>query len=1206
MSSIQLKLLDFQISEGFNESFKIQMYGLDDKRKTYSILIEDFNPFVYIKVSNKWSNNHTEEFIKHFKENDNKQLSNSAKNEIVSYKWIQKKTLYGFDADRYYNFIYISCKSMAFIYKLKSLYYDKETQLLNKGYTYNGCNTKIYECMVPPLLRFFHIQNISPSGWVEVLNHKKIKYKVTYCDLEVKCSYKDIMPLSREDNVPYKICSFDIEANSSHGDFPEALKDYKKVAYDIVYYLVHNDINKEDYSYILKELLENVFNYKSSLNIDRCYPIDSYTYDEFTANIDALFCSEFKYNKIAENKLKLYFKNDDGYVKINKSNFTGIIDMLIDNTIDNPNKISHLIVKLDLFFPKLSGDQVTFIGSSFVNHGEETPYLNHCICLNNTSDIGEKQTLECYDTEKEVLLAWTNLIHTEDPDIIIGYNIFGFDYPFMFERSVQLDCSEDFMKLGRHTNQPLELFETTINLASGPYDLKQLPMKGRLQIDLYTYMKKEFNLSSYKLDYVSSYLISDQVIKYNNINNQCIIYSKNLKGLELYSYVHFEIQNHSSELYLDGKKYKIVKMNEDGFVIDGNIYITDKFTWGLAKDDVTPQDIFEMTKKGPDERGIIAKYCIQDCNLVHQIFQKTDVLTSFSEMSKLCSVPINFLVMRGQGIKLTSYISKKCREKDTLMPLISKGNFEDAYEGAIVLEPKCGLYLNQPTACVDFASLYPSCICSENISHDSKVWTKEFNLDDTIKKDSQGRDLITGILNKEGTFKYDNLKDYSYVDIKYDTFKYDKKTPSAAAVKVLTGYKICRYAQFPNNEKAIMPSILEELLAARKSTKKQMNNESDPFKKNILDKRQQSIKVTANSLYGQTGAKTSTFYEMDMAASTTAMGRKLLIYAKDVIETVYGDLIVDTTHGQVRTKAEYIYGDTDSVFFTFNLEDLQGNKILDKKALEITIELAKEAGQLCTTFLKEPHDLEYEKTFMPFCLLSKKRYVGMLYEEDPNKCKRKSMGIVLKRRDNAPIVKDVYGGIIDILMKDKDIEKSIIFLDKMLKDIIDKKVIIDKLVVSKSLRSFYKNPNQIAHAVLAKRIGIRDPGNKPSPGDRIPYVYIQTQGKLLQGEKIETPSFIKKENLQIDYGFYISNQIMKPVIQIYSLVLFDMKSFKRRKSSFTQELNCIKQNGQDIEKNNKKIQTLKDAAVEKLLFSEYLIMSKNSKDKNQPITSFFK
>ena len=72
-------------------------------------------------------------------------------------------------------------------------------------------------------------------------------------------------------------------------------------------------------------------------------------------------------------------------------------------------------------------------------------------------------------------------------------------------------------------------------------------------------------------------------------------------------------------------------------------------------------------------------------------------------------------------------------------------------------------------------------------------------------------------------------------------------------------------------------------------------------------------------------------------------------------------------------------------------------KIKGKKALDITIELAIECGELASKFLKPPHDLEYEKTFDPFLLLSKKRYVGMLYETNINKCKRKSMGIVLKR-----------------------------------------------------------------------------------------------------------------------------------------------------------------------------------------------------------------
>ena len=81
--------------------------------------------------------------------------------------------------------------------------------------------------------------------------------------------------------------------------------------------------------------------------------------------------------------------------------------------------------------------------------------------------------------------------------------------------------------------------------------------------------------------------------------------------------------------------------------------------------------------------------------------------------------------------------------------------------------------------------------------------------------------------------------------------------------------------------------------------------------KNILDQRQLGYKVTANSLYGQCGAKTSTFYEKDIAACTTATGRKLLTYAKRIIEECYGNKICETEkYGPVLTKAEYIYGDS--------------------------------------------------------------------------------------------------------------------------------------------------------------------------------------------------------------------------------------------------------------------------------------------------------
>ena len=442
------------------------------------------------------------------------------------------------------------------------------------------------------------------------------------------------------------------------------------------------------------------------------------------------------------------------------------------------------------------------------------------------------------------------------------------------------------------------------------------------------------------------------------------------------------------------------------------------------------------------------------------------------------------------------------------------------------------------------------------------------------------------------------------MDVEYDTFKW---IPNARgkAEKTHSGTKVCRFAQFPEG-RAIMPSILEELLASRKATRKLIPLQTDEFMKNILDKRQLSYKLTANSLYGQCGAKTSTFYEKDVAASCTATGRKLLTYAKRVIEETYGDLIVDTKYGKVHSNAEYVYGDTDSVFFTFNLKTLDGEDIRGQKALEITIELAQEAGNMATKFLKKPHDLEYEKTFMPFCLLSKKRYVGMLYETDPNKGKRKSMGIVLKRRDNAPIVKDVYGGIIDILMKEKNIQKAVEFLQTSLQNIIEEKYPMDKLIITKSLKSNYKNPQQIAHKVLADRMGKRDPGNKPSNGDRIPFVYIETKNKnCLQGEKIEHPEYIIKNKIRPNYSFYITNQIMKPVQQVFALVLEDIDAFKRKKRNFQMQIDTLKNTIDDKDKLETKIDDLRHKEVKALLFDKYLRETDNMKNNMKSITSFF-
>ncbi len=1241
-------------------SFMIQMFGVDEKGKTYSVNVEGFKPFFYVMVNDKWSIPMKEEFVNHLKEKMGKYYSNS----ITDSKLVKRKKLYGFDNKKEHKFIFLEFANLNAFNKAKNLWYtdySKGHQLLKDGYQYFDTNIMLYEANIPPLLRFFHIKDMSPSGWIAIPKKKAIERKddakSVNCNYEFVTNLKNIIPLNdKETRVPYKIMSFDIEASSSHGDFPVPIKTYKKLATNIVEYFEDIGIDKFNQNTIrpvLTNIILTAFGYENTNGIDLVYPkqVPHSKEDVIELCNRWLECKVRSLQKSVEfneaNSLETMFEKMSKEIEAENEEVDGeegngesgetfgnkvyskfvkeyadkqatIVDVILDKKYEREGKLAELNLALNKFFPKLEGDKVTFIGSTFMNYGNKDPFFNHCIVLNTCSEIPmENSQIETYETESEVLLAWQQLVQRENPDIIIGYNIFGFDYEFMFRRSEENNCVEDFLKLGRNKDEVCgtrdkdtgkwKIEESSIQIASGQHDLRFIKMNGRLQVDLYNFYRRGENLTSYKLDYVAGYFIGDMVKKIEHNVSKTIIYTSNLTGLLVGSFVHIEEIGHSVDYYADGAKYLVTEIDKANgtFTIEGVITpdFNKKVRWCLAKDDVTPKDIFRMTNGTADDRSVIAKYCIQDCNLVHYLFNKSDILTGFIEMAKISSVPINFLVMRGQGIKLQSLIANECRKIKTLIPVIEKGDLDEGYEGAIVLPPKCDLYLDNPVACNDYASLYPSSMISENLSHDSKVWTKEYDLAGNLIEE-------WGYKDAAGNYIYDNLPEYEYVDVPYDTYRYFRKHPKASAQKIKCGYKICRYVQFPDGESAIMPSILKKLLKARKDTRKMIPNQSDEFMKQVLEQRQLGYKVTANSLYGGCGAKTSSFYEKDIAACTTAMGRKFLTYGKRIIEECYGNKICDTKHyGQVRTKAEYIYGDTDSVFYTFNLEDLNGKPIRGKQALEITIELAQEAGEVAASFLKAPHDFEYEKTFMPFCLLSKKRYVGMLYETDPNKCKRKEMGIVLKRRDNAPIVKDVYGGIIDILMKKQSIPDAVAFLKNCLQNIVDEKYPIDKLIITKSLRSGYKNPKSIAHKVLADRITARDPGNKPSSGDRIPFAYIVVPGKkVLQGDKIETPSFIAENNLKIDYSFYITNQIMKPVQQLFALVLekiWDMQGKRGAFIKYKKNVEVLKNKYiDDQDKFTEKLEEFRCKEIKILLFDEYLRETNNEKVGNQSLDKF--
>jgi DNA polymerase elongation subunit (family B) len=371
----------------------------------------------------------------------------------------------------------------------------------------------------------------------------------------------------------------------------------------------------------------------------------------------------------------------------------------------------------------------------------------------------------------------------------------------------------------------------------------------------------------------------------------------------------------------------------------------------------------------------------------------------------------------------------------------------------------------------------------------------------------------------------ESLPGWDYVDIVYDIYTEVPVAGRKTTQKQVTGHNICRFAQPPDSGKGIIPRILMDLLGSRKTAKNRRDDfPKGSFRYNIYEGLQLAYKVTANSLYGIIGASTSKIRLKEIAACTTAVGRKLIMFTSAYITKNY-------------PGSSVVYGDTDSVFIKFDPKDRFGNKLTGLDAVYKTMEYCMESAMCVSRLLKRPHNLEFEKVIFPFVLVSKKRYHGHYYTEWGNpKYSVKSMGIVLKRRDNADIVKHIFGGMMDIIMKDHSTDKAIRFVQEECKKVLAGQFPIDQFIITKTLRGYYASPDSIAHNVLAQRIGRRDPGNKPRGNDRIPFAYIQAPATVkLQGDRIETPSFIQKNGLKLDYVHYITNQIAKPVSQIFEL-----------------------------------------------------------------------
>jgi len=1595
--------------------FEVVMFGVTEKGHSVTCRVTDFQPYFYVQLPKAmWKGKADSEIqravtalgakLKEGKTSaltwdipkrkwvprsfESRILPWRLKDHLVSVTMVKRREFYGYTAETMFPFAKITVKSLAAFSSLRKYFGDQ--WILKTGY-------RPYESHLDPFLRFIHERNIAPCGWVRLPANAYVIEggDVARTQYVVSVPWKKVFPVNLNKIAPLLVASFDIECSSSHGDFPLAIKDYKKLAQDLVSAaVVEGHARLEEVVEWLTAAFKTGMTTPKGAEINRVY---TKTRPDPTW-LEGAIATVAPGVVAALSKAAGFAADWDACNDAEEEGPSDAIDPVMDpaekrklGTVSQQRtRLENEVVALlgvakerrsgvewtgAFATAPLQGDLVIQIGTTVHRYGSDEIIYRHIATL-GTCDAIEGADVDVYDTEAGMLQGWKATLGEIDPDILIGYNIFGFDMDYMWKRAHELGLAGTFGEsMGRFTQRCFNRIreQKLSSSALGDNLLRYFPIDGVVSVDLLKVMQRDHKLDSYKLDSVASIFLGDN------------------------------------------------------------------------KADLKPREIFEKFGGTSADRAEIARYCLQDCALVNRLLHKLKVLENNIGMGNVCSVPLSYLFLRGQGIKIFSLVAKKCREKKTIIPVIHEPRpfgieIEEVdngvgYEGAIVLEPKEGIYLDTPITVLDYSSLYPSSMIERNLSHDCFVVDPEY----------------VEIGKEAGA---------TFTTVTYDLFEGvgDKKTK--------VGSQSCTFAQLPpdadgNPRKGIIPEILMDLIAMRKKTKKKIEYETvearvnggsetvryaglakrcengdmklfdvdlgatkhidaadvvnvtqtySSFEQAVLDAMQLAYKVTANSLYGQIGSRTSQVYWKDIAACTTATGRERIMMAKKFMEdeygadVIYGDsvtgdtaiMVRDKTTGMVEIKTmetmsdawvdyenfrpwdperteksqakfdgqvwangkwadvvrvirhkvnkkmyrvntfqgcvdvtedhsivalngtkikptECVIGETDilhsfpcefvekghvlpqyvkvgntptdlgdatkqcskcttvrprgmfyyakgkitktckicikkqacerlgkefngtvnhkvlyydvpsreltkeeawvmGIFFgdgscgryepacgvknswavnnsnldylhrtmdylkmvepsevvTFKILDTmessnvyklvpvgsleymvqkyrplfydkdkykkvppiilnatkevkewflegyltadgckkylaqgranfackgkigamglyyilkslgrkrmrvninpekeniyfigdivaeqyfhdKGNKVMKiqdlpdvaegqfvydiettegkfnggvgsivlfntdsvmvkfptisvsgepltgKAALPLAIAAGQRASREIKRIMPPPQSLEYEKTMYPFILFSKKRYVGNLYEDDANKKpKQKSMGIALKRRDYAPIVKIIYGGILDRILNDHDLGAAVTFLKEQLERLVSGHAPLEELIISKTLRGSYKNPLQIAHKVLADRMGERDAGNKPAANDRVPYVYFVPPPGVevhLQGDRIENPDYIREHRLTPDYRHYITNQILKPVSQIFALCVEKLPDYKFAPGYWQEravELETHGIYGGHPRKIKDRITTLRTRCVEDILFESYV------------------
>lgn len=515
--------------------------------------------------------------------------------------------------------------------------------------------------------------------------------------------------------------------------------------------------------------------------------------------------------------------------------------------------------------PERPEDAIVCIGVQWTTEGTDQEDGSTVLCLDTNrrgwgvpGDPGEAGR-RCFTSERQLIEAFGGLVRSLDADVLIGYNLLGFDDRFLWKRAEMFDCTEALGAMSRIRGTPAELREIKLSSAAlGDNVFHQISPMGRITVDLMQWIKRNKKFRDNSLNGVCRELLADEedAAKYSMPYELISTYYHAADDAQLAAQAQTDLRLRGYLKLMPPDEYARVVWagtpEQRQVIVDE---LPKRYTMhrlAAAEEPVARADA------GLLRRAALADYCRQDCALPIRLLRHLAVLTDLVQMSRVTSTSLVNILTRGQQIKAFSQIYTFTAPLDILMT--KPPEVFCPLEGALVLDPITGLHI-KPIGTLDFASLYPSIMQGFNLCFSTfkKLWCPSVDEPPNIAKEDR---IDVPISERE----------------------------------VVTFVK-------PHLRKGILPMIEEELCKSRTATKRQMREfpkESAEYA--CLNGRQLALKISANSLYGVSGVADGAYSLVPVAAAITATGRGTLRTTKRLCETEMSDLVTRVVYGDSVTE----------------------------------------------------------------------------------------------------------------------------------------------------------------------------------------------------------------------------------------------------------------------------------------------------------------